>query len=95
MAVAKACEPGLEIAAMPEVAIAENDHSLTRKDNIWPTGQARRIEPIAKTDGPERLPKKHLRLRRCLLARSACCATRICRSWTKPDKRWCSPRCHG
>jgi hypothetical protein len=43
VALTKAREPGLEIAAMPKVTVAKDDYSLARENNVWLTGQGPRI----------------------------------------------------
>jgi len=58
MATLKFCDACLKIPTMPEVAVTEDDHSMTGKDNVRPPWETGNVEPVPKPGAPEFVAKK-------------------------------------
>jgi hypothetical protein len=80
-----------EIAAVPEVAVAEDHDAVLREDYIRPTGQPRNMKAVAKTSTPEFAPKHKLATRVGLGASAASGLRGLARSWSQPFKGWRRP----
>jgi hypothetical protein len=53
VASAELCEAAFQVAAVPEVAIAENNDAFPRKHNIWAPMQFSNVETITKATTPQ------------------------------------------